>query len=151
MTSVSRAGLLALVASLGCGDGAAPPAGSVQHVAVKVKLTNNGCDGGRIGDFRGFDSLLVAPRSTRSGCVTGRPQTFAAIGELLAGKISFDDLPEGPLTLKLFGYRAEECRADKLGMCGVGTAQLAASVMEVELAVACDDLAAAAFSDCAAR
>src|SRR3954462_15180808 len=119
MTWVSRAGLLALVASLGCGDGAAPPAGSVQHVAVKVKLTNNGCDGGRIGDFRGFEAKLVAPRSTRSGCFPRRPQTFAAIGELLAGMISFYNLPDGSLSLKLFGYRAEESRADKLGMCGV--------------------------------
>jgi hypothetical protein len=152
MTSVSRAGLLAVVALLGCGGGSQePPPGAVQRLPVKVKLTGTGCDAGRIGDFRGFDALLVAPRSSRSSCVTGRPQTFAAIGDLLAGKISFDDLPEGPLTLKLFGYRAEECRGDKLGMCGVGSAQLAASVMEVELAVACDDMAAAAFSACVAR
>jgi hypothetical protein len=47
--------------------------------------------------------------------------------------------------------RAEECRGEKLGMCGLGEVRLAASVMEVELAVACDDLAAAAFSDCVAR
>jgi len=136
--------------ALGCAS-EAPPAGQVEHVPVRVRLTNAGCDAGRIGDFRGWDVLLLAPHSSSSACVTGRPQTFEAIAGTLAGKIHFDDLPEGQLTLKLQGYRAEECRGDKLGMCGVVSVALAASVMEVEIPVVCDDRDATAFAACVAR
>jgi hypothetical protein len=153
MTSPSRSlPGLALLAALagGCGGDAQTP-GPAQHVAVRVKLSNAGCDAGRITDFRAFQVALLAPDSRRSACVTGRPQSFDAIHDTLAGKIAFDDLPEGQLTVKLEGYRDDGCRSDKLGMCGLGTVRLAAEVMEVEIPIACDDGASAVFTACVAR
>ncbi|HXU82138.1 MAG TPA: hypothetical protein VN914_12120, partial [Polyangia bacterium] len=134
----------------GCG-GEEAMAPATQHLPVRLKLVGAGCDAGRVGDFRGFDAILLAPRSERSACVTGRPQTFAAIDDALAGRIAFRDLPEGKLTLKLQGYRDEGCRADKLGMCGIAEAQLAPALMELEVPVACDDVGGPAFTACVGR
>jgi hypothetical protein len=151
MTSASEVKVFALAALLlvGCGDEGMVPA--VQHLPVRLKVVSSGCDPGRVGDFRGFDAQLLAPRSERSACVTGRPQTFAAIGDTLAGRIAFRDLPEGKLTIKVLGYRDEGCRADKLGMCGVAEAQLAPALMELEVPVVCDDQNAQSFAACLAR
>jgi len=152
MTWLSEGKAFALAALLlvGCGgEEAMTPA--TQHLPVRLKLVSSACDPGRVGDFRGFDAQLLAPRSERSACVTGRPQTFAAIGDTLAGRIAFRDLPEGKLTIKLLGYRDEGCRADKLGMCGIAEAQLAPALMELEVPVVCDDQNGQSFAACLAR
>jgi hypothetical protein len=152
MTWLSEGRALALASLLlaGCGgEEATTPA--IQHLPVRLRLVGSACDPGRVADFRAFDAQLVAPRSERSACVTGRPQSFAAIGDTLAGRIAFRDLPEGKLTIKLLGYRDEACRADKLGMCGVVEAQLAPGLMELEVPVVCDDQDGQSFAACLAR
>jgi hypothetical protein len=151
MTSASERAVLALALLMLTGCGEEPMAGGPEHRQVRLKLTNMACDPGRAADFRGFDAHLLAPRSERSPCVTGRPQTFAAIGDVLAGRIVFKDLPEGKLTIKLHGYRDEACRSDKLGLCGTAEVQLEPATIELEVPVVCDDLGGAAFAGCVAR
>jgi hypothetical protein len=149
MTSCSERGTLLVIAALWLSCSGDDPGSEAERFSIRVKLINAGCDEGRVPDFRGFDVRLLAPRSERSTCVTGRPQTFAAIDDTLAGRISFKDLPEGTLTLKLLGYRDEGCRDDKLGMCGIGEATLGPTLMEVDVSVTCDP--SAAFAACTAR
>jgi hypothetical protein len=150
-SSERRRALVAVVLlALRCG-GEAPTTPAAEHLSVRVKLTNASCDASRVSDFRSFTVRLVAPRSERSACVSGRPQSFEAIHDALAGRVAFRDLPEGPVTLKLEGYRDDACRDDKLGLCGLVEAQLAPTTMEVTIPIACDDGAGGAFTTCVSR
>ncbi len=105
---------------------------------VMLKLTAGTCPSDVYWLVDSMQIELRTPELQNPGCFNTDVNSLYELQSLLSKRIAFRDLEAGTVSLKLRGFRSNDCRATWLMMCGEATIELPLGQSEVSVPLHCD-------------
>ncbi len=112
----------------GCGSEVAG-----ERHTVKLKLVDGDCADAAL---QVLGAARASAREQASSCLQVRAQNLAGLQQALGGKLRFENLSAGPLTVDLTGFVSGACKSPPL-LCGRTATSLPASGDAIELPLFC--------------